>query len=507
MTTLQTEGANSGGPTVPAKIFCGGLSEVTTNASLRTHFSPYGEIVDSVVLTEKTTGRSRGFGFITFASEESVDAVLSSPQIVDGKEIDCKRAVPRGVIQANDAEESMEGSNQAGHNSSNANTLNSSLGYGVGCNNAGGSSSASGRSHLGGSGGSSGGFSATKIFVGGLPQSCTDEKLREHFGKYGTIKNLSVMVDRDTNRHRGFGFVEYESPDAVEEVMRHYYDHQIDNKWVECKKALPREIMAGNSSQSNSGGHGPSIGNPRARGNSALAAAAAAAAPNAAGSSYADYYRNPYLPVHTGGVPGQQVYGRYGRHDPRYMYTGYASGYSSGIYAAGGYGQMAAPIHHASAPGPQSSAGVPVSMPQVISTLGSHFGEVPSEHTGNLQVQQTSGSAAAASNSSNLNAGNCGNSNSGSSYDDQEDYISEQQGGVSDSNLHPYHHPAVSAQSNPPNTTAGTHPPRPGIPPHIYAPTMARPGPYAQGRYAPSGGLPYSVPGAVPTHGRLRGMY
>ncbi|KAL3127971.1 RRM domain-containing protein [Cryptosporidium hominis] len=502
MTTLQTEGGSSGGPTVPAKIFCGGLSDVTTNASLRTHFSPYGEIVDSVVLTEKTTGRSRGFGFITFASEESVNAVLSSPQIVDGKEIDCKRAVPRGVIQANEADESADSNNQASNNSGNTNANNANISGNSGSNTANSNSNVTGRSHIGGAGGSSGGFSATKIFVGGLPQSCTDEKLREHFGKYGTIKNLSVMVDRDTNRHRGFGFVEYESPDAVEEVMRHYYDHQIDNKWVECKKALPREIMAGNSNQSNSGGHAPSLGNPRVRTNPALAAAS-----TTANSNYADYYRNPYLPVHAGGVPSQQIYGRYGRHDPRYMYTGYASGYSSNIYATGGYGQIAPPIHHATAPGPQSSASVSVSMPPVIPNLGSHYGDVSPEQTGNLQVQ-TAGSAGA-SNASNLNASNVSNNNSSSApnYDNQEDYLSEQQG-VSDSNVHPYHHPATSTASTSSAAAPGAHPPRPAIPPpHMYAPNMARPGPYAQGRYAPSGALPYSVPGAVPTHGRLRGMY
>ncbi|KAF7457200.1 heterogeneous nuclear ribonucleoprotein 1-like [Cryptosporidium felis] len=500
MATIQTESSSSGGPTVPAKIFCGGLSDVTTNASLRTHFSPYGEIVDSVVLTEKTTGRSRGFGFITFASEESVDAVLSSPQIVDGKEIDCKRAVPRGVIQANETEDSTENNQTSNSNTSNAVITNVNSSGTSGNGSANNSSNATGRSHMGNSSGSSGGFSATKIFVGGLPQSCTDEKLRDHFGKYGTIKNLSVMVDRDTNRHRGFGFVEYESPDAVEEVMRHYYDHKIDNKWVECKKALPREIMAGNSNQNNIGGHGGgSMGSSRVRANPGITAGSAAA-----NSSYADYYRNPYLPVHAGGVPSQQIYGRYGRHDPRYMYAGYASGYSSNIYT-GGYGQIPQ-MHHTAAPGPPSSNGMGVSMPSVIPTLGSHFGEVSSEQTGNLQVQaagQTNNSNSSLNASS--NSSSTANPNSGN-FENQDGYISEQQG-MPDSNLHSYHHPTASVAAAPATAPSAAHPSRPGMPPHVYAPNMVRPGPYAQGRYAPSGALPYSVPGTVPTHGRMRGMY
>ena len=54
-----------------SKLFVGGLAWATNNDSLRDHFQSFGEVVDSKVITERDTGRSRGFGFVTYADDES----------------------------------------------------------------------------------------------------------------------------------------------------------------------------------------------------------------------------------------------------------------------------------------------------------------------------------------------------------------------------------------------------------------------------------------------------
>lgn len=63
----------------------GNLSWGTDNQLLGDHFSQYGEVTDCIVLKDRETGRSRGFGFVTFASSEEADAAVSS---MDGQDLD-----------------------------------------------------------------------------------------------------------------------------------------------------------------------------------------------------------------------------------------------------------------------------------------------------------------------------------------------------------------------------------------------------------------------------------
>lgn len=57
-----------------SKLFVGGLAWATSDESLRTHFEEYGEVTETKVVTDRETGRSRGFGFVTYAEEASADA-------------------------------------------------------------------------------------------------------------------------------------------------------------------------------------------------------------------------------------------------------------------------------------------------------------------------------------------------------------------------------------------------------------------------------------------------
>jgi len=67
------------------KLFCGGLSWGTTDESLRQAFEQFGEVVDAKVIMDRETGRSKGFGFVTFANDE--DATNAVTQM-DGKPLD-----------------------------------------------------------------------------------------------------------------------------------------------------------------------------------------------------------------------------------------------------------------------------------------------------------------------------------------------------------------------------------------------------------------------------------
>lgn len=71
------------------KIFVGGLAWATTDDSLRAAFEPFGQVVEAKVIVERDTGRSRGFGFVTFEEESSAAEAMErmNGQTLDGRAI------------------------------------------------------------------------------------------------------------------------------------------------------------------------------------------------------------------------------------------------------------------------------------------------------------------------------------------------------------------------------------------------------------------------------------
>lgn len=65
-------------PTIPTKLFVGSLSDGTTSASLRAHFEPHGVIAEAVVITDRGTGATRNFGFVTMADRKDAPGVISA---------------------------------------------------------------------------------------------------------------------------------------------------------------------------------------------------------------------------------------------------------------------------------------------------------------------------------------------------------------------------------------------------------------------------------------------
>lgn len=67
------------------KLFVGGLAWATTDEGLKTAFGAFGEVVDAKVITDRETGRSRGFGFVTFADDQAGEDAIAG---MDGRELD-----------------------------------------------------------------------------------------------------------------------------------------------------------------------------------------------------------------------------------------------------------------------------------------------------------------------------------------------------------------------------------------------------------------------------------
>jgi RNA recognition motif-containing protein len=77
-------------PAIPAKLFVGSLANSTTSASLRNHFEPHAPIAEAVVITDRSTGASRNFGFVSVADRKTAPAVIAA---LHNSELDGNRIV------------------------------------------------------------------------------------------------------------------------------------------------------------------------------------------------------------------------------------------------------------------------------------------------------------------------------------------------------------------------------------------------------------------------------
>lgn len=92
--------------------------------------------------------------------------------------------------------------------------------------------------------GSPGPARTKKIFVGGLASTVTDSDFKKYFDQFGTITDVVVMYDHNTKRPRGFGFITYDSEEAVDRVLLKTF-HELNGKMVEVKRAVPKELSPG----------------------------------------------------------------------------------------------------------------------------------------------------------------------------------------------------------------------------------------------------------------------
>jgi len=79
------------------KLYIGNLSWGTTTELLKEHFEQFGSVSDAVVITDRQSGRSRGFGFVTMDNDEEANKALAEcdGSDLDGRTIKCKEAAPR----------------------------------------------------------------------------------------------------------------------------------------------------------------------------------------------------------------------------------------------------------------------------------------------------------------------------------------------------------------------------------------------------------------------------
>lgn len=82
---------------------------------------------------------------------------------------------------------------------------------------------------------------ATKLFVGKLSFNTTDESLEKLFKEYGAVTSAQVIMDRDTNRSKGFAFVEMEDQIAAQAAINALDGKEFEGRVIVVNVAKPRE--------------------------------------------------------------------------------------------------------------------------------------------------------------------------------------------------------------------------------------------------------------------------
>lgn len=82
---------------------------------------------------------------------------------------------------------------------------------------------------------------ATRLFVGSLPWAVDDAQLEDLFKDFGTITSAKVIIDRDSNRSRGYGFVEFEDDDAAKAAIDKLNGSDIQGRAIVVNEARPQE--------------------------------------------------------------------------------------------------------------------------------------------------------------------------------------------------------------------------------------------------------------------------
>ncbi|KAF3828394.1 hypothetical protein GH733_004848 [Mirounga leonina] len=151
--------------------------------------------MDCVVTRDPNTKHYRGFGFVTYATVEEVDAAMNArPHKVDGRAMEPKRAVSR------------EDSQRPG-------------------------------AHL----------TVKKIFVGGIKEDTEEHHLTDYFEQYGKIEVIEIMTDQGSGKNRGFAFVRFDDHDSVDRIVLQK-SHTVNGHNCEVRKALSKQEMASASS-------------------------------------------------------------------------------------------------------------------------------------------------------------------------------------------------------------------------------------------------------------------
>jgi RNA recognition motif-containing protein len=95
-----------------------------------------------------------------------------------------------------------------------------------------------------------------RLYVGNLSYSTTNESLEQLFAEFGQVKSAQVVMDRDTGRSKGFGFVEMGDNSQAQAAINGLNSKEVDGRSLTVNEARPREERGGGGGGGYGGGRG-----------------------------------------------------------------------------------------------------------------------------------------------------------------------------------------------------------------------------------------------------------
>ncbi|MDE3091373.1 MAG: RNA-binding protein [Chloroflexota bacterium] len=96
----------------------------------------------------------------------------------------------------------------------------------------------------------------SKLYVGNLSYNISEEQMRQLFSQAGEIKEVSLILDRETRRPKGFGFVEFNTQAEAEKAIQMFNEYELDGRKLMVNMARPREERGAGGGGYRGGGGG-----------------------------------------------------------------------------------------------------------------------------------------------------------------------------------------------------------------------------------------------------------
>lgn len=180
--------------------FVGQLSWNVDDAWLKTEFETFGEVVSARVQMDRATGRSRGFGYVEFTTAASaLAAVAETGKEIDGRGVKIDLSLPRAPNPEKRAKAFGDAASPP----------------------------------------------SLVLFVGNVSFDATEDAIWEAFGDHGEILSVRVPTDRDTQRPKGFAYVEFSSQDSATKAYEAMQGSELAGRALRLDYSQPRDNSGG----------------------------------------------------------------------------------------------------------------------------------------------------------------------------------------------------------------------------------------------------------------------